>query len=101
MVVTGLVIGTGSAPVHSLIGLLQNTRDAVDQARALWSGKAIKEVAEALSQAQAGATRQLPPAPLASPMPPTDASAAGAQAAVPAGTVNEIEFRRMAKRLLR
>lgn len=47
MLVTGLVIGTGSAPVHSVIGLLQNTKDAVDQARALWSGKAF-------NQAQAG-----------------------------------------------
>jgi hypothetical protein len=47
MLVTGVIIGTGSAPVHSLIGLLQNTKDAVDQARALWSGKAIKEAQEA------------------------------------------------------
>ena len=59
MLLTGLVIGTGSAPVHSLIGLLQNTKDAVDQARALWSGKAIKEVAAALSQAQV--TARQPP----------------------------------------
>jgi hypothetical protein len=47
MLVTGLVIGTGSAPVHSLIGLLQNTKDAVDQARALWTGKAYSQVLEA------------------------------------------------------
>jgi molybdopterin converting factor small subunit len=47
MLVTGLVIGTGSAPVHSLIGILQNTKDAVDQARALWSGRAITEVQDA------------------------------------------------------
>jgi hypothetical protein len=40
MLVTGLIIGTGSAPVHSLIGILQNTRDAVNEARALWSGTA-------------------------------------------------------------
>ena len=39
--VTGLLIGTGSAPMHSLIGLLQNTKDAVDSARALWKGEAL------------------------------------------------------------
>ncbi len=50
MLVTGLVIGTGSAPVHSLIGLLQNTKDAVDQARALWSGKAFNEAQSAYIQ---------------------------------------------------
>jgi hypothetical protein len=41
--VTGLIIGTGSAPVHSLIGLLQNTKSAVDEARALWSGRAYSQ----------------------------------------------------------
>jgi hypothetical protein len=47
MFVTGLVIGTGSAPVHSLIGLLQNTKSAIDQARALWSGQAYNQGLEA------------------------------------------------------
>lgn len=47
MFVTGLVIGTGSAPVHSLFGLLQNTKDAIDQARALWSGQAYAKGLEA------------------------------------------------------
>jgi len=47
MFVTGLVIGTGSAPVHSLIGMLQNTKDAIDQARALWSGQAYSQALEA------------------------------------------------------
>jgi hypothetical protein len=41
MLVTGLLIGTGSGPMHSLIGLLQNTKDAVDSARALWKGEAL------------------------------------------------------------
>lgn len=41
MLITGLVIGTGSAPVHSLIGLLQNTKDAVYEARTLWRGKSV------------------------------------------------------------
>ncbi len=44
--ITGLVIGTGSAPVHSLIGILQNTKDTVDAARALYTGKAIAEVTD-------------------------------------------------------
>ncbi len=48
--ITGLVIGTGSAPVHSLIGLLQNTKDTVDAARALYSGKAIAEVTDAIKK---------------------------------------------------
>jgi hypothetical protein len=49
---TGLVIGTGSAPVHSLIGLLQNTKDAVDEARALWAGSADSRAAEAYLKIQ-------------------------------------------------
>ena len=44
--VTGLLIGTGSAPMHSLIGLLQNTKDAVDSARALWKGEALLNAIE-------------------------------------------------------
>jgi hypothetical protein len=47
MVLTGLIIGTGSAPVHSLIGILQNTKDAVDKARALWAGNAVRVAAQA------------------------------------------------------
>jgi hypothetical protein len=44
--VTGLLIGTGAAPMHSLIGLLQNTKDAVDSARALWKGEALMNAIE-------------------------------------------------------
>ena len=54
MVLTGLVIGTGSAPVHSLIGILQNTKDAVDKARALWAGNAVRVAVQA-DQLMAGA----------------------------------------------
>ena len=43
IIITGLVIGTGSAPVHSLIGILQNTKDTINSARALYSGKAIAD----------------------------------------------------------
>ncbi len=48
MFLTGIIIGTGSAPVHSLIGILQQTRDAIDKAGELWSGKAFREVQEEL-----------------------------------------------------
>jgi hypothetical protein len=55
VIITGLVIGTGSAPVHSLIGLLQNTKNAVDAARALYTGKAIAEVQQEVQSLQQGA----------------------------------------------
>jgi len=41
MVVTGLIIGTGSAPVHSLIGILQKSKDTIDEVRALTRAKSI------------------------------------------------------------
>lgn len=44
MLVTGLIIGTGSVPVHSLIGLLQNTKDAVYEGRTLWKAKSQRAV---------------------------------------------------------
>jgi hypothetical protein len=46
--ITGVVIGTGSAPVHSLIGILQNTKDAIDQVRALAQGRSIAAITEIL-----------------------------------------------------
>ncbi len=48
IIVTGLVIGTGSAPVHSLIGILQKTRDAIDEARALARGRSIEAIKDVL-----------------------------------------------------
>jgi hypothetical protein len=30
ILITGLIIGTGSSPVHSLIGILQQGKDALD-----------------------------------------------------------------------
>jgi hypothetical protein len=44
--ITGLIIGTGSAPVHSLIGILQKTKDAIDGARAQWQTNAMKSAAD-------------------------------------------------------
>jgi hypothetical protein len=44
MAITGVVIGTGAAPVHSVIGILQNTKDAIDQVRALAQGRSIAAI---------------------------------------------------------
>lgn len=60
-VITGLIVGTGSAPVHALIGILQNTQDAIDEARGLWRGKAlgeIQDVIESINRSQMEALRQ-------------------------------------------
>jgi tetrahydromethanopterin S-methyltransferase subunit G len=45
VLVTGLIIGTGSAPVHSLIGILQKSKDAIDEARALARARSLEAVA--------------------------------------------------------
>lgn len=47
--VTGLVIGTGSAPVHSLIGILQKSKEAIDQARALARARSYQALADFLA----------------------------------------------------
>lgn len=46
VLVTGLVIGTGSAPVHSIIGILQKSKDAIDEARALARAKSLAALSE-------------------------------------------------------
>jgi hypothetical protein len=56
IIVTGLVIGTGSAPVHSLIGIIQKTKDAVDAARGLYTGKALEEVRATIEVLKQGRT---------------------------------------------
>jgi hypothetical protein len=100
MFLTGLIVGTGSAPVHSLISLLQNTKNAVDKARALWAGNAVRAAAQA-DQLLAGA----PVAGVAPPeVRPAAAVALEADAEAeeprprPAG---EVETRRRINRLLR
>jgi hypothetical protein len=42
VIVTGLVIGSGSAPVHSLINILQSAKDALDSAQG-WLDSAKKK----------------------------------------------------------
>ena len=50
MLVTGLVIGAGPGPMHSLIGILQSGKDAVNNLAELAKGKAAKEAFEALKR---------------------------------------------------
>lgn len=73
---TGLIVGAGSGPVHSLIGLLQQTMNTVDQLRGYLGGKALNEAAQALSTAQStsavgGASRGLEETPTIPPQPIT------------------------------
>jgi hypothetical protein len=50
MFVTGLIIGSGPGPMHSLIGILQSGRDALGNLADLAKGKSIREAAEALQK---------------------------------------------------
>jgi hypothetical protein len=98
IIITGLVIGTGSAPVHSLIGIIQNTKNAVDGARALWQGKATADVQQVLLEMQAAsqAAPMAAPAPLAGiPGAPEIPQAAAAP------EMSQTEMNRMVKRILR
>ncbi len=73
MLITGLIIGTGSGPVHSIIGLLQQTRNAVGQAADFFDSRAGQNRGAAYNEMRlvtnqidhggtpAGGTRDLPP----------------------------------------
>jgi hypothetical protein len=52
MLVTGLVIGAGPGPMHSLIGILQSGKDAMDNLSDMAKGKAIKESIDAVNKAE-------------------------------------------------
>jgi hypothetical protein len=54
MLVTGLIIGAGPGPMHSLIGILQSGKDAVNNLAELAKGKAVRDAAQAVLL-QAGA----------------------------------------------
>ena len=69
--ITGLIIGAGTGPVHSLIGILQQSRDTLDQAANLFSSRARKNItdqyttlmqANAVTTSQATPSRSPPPA---------------------------------------
>jgi hypothetical protein len=94
---TGLVIGTGSAPVHSLIGILQNTKDAVDKARALWAGNAVRVAAQA-DQLMAGAA---PPEARPAAVMPVEPGVELAEAEALPRPAGEVQTRRRINRLLR
>lgn len=61
VVVTGLVVGTGSAPVHSLIGILQKSKEAIDEARALARAKSLQAVADLVTAPPSRGFRELAP----------------------------------------
>ena len=48
MLITGLVIGAGPGPMHSIIGALQNGKDAVGNLSDLAKSKAIKDTMDSL-----------------------------------------------------
>jgi hypothetical protein len=96
MLLTGLIIGTGSAPVHSLIGLLQNTKDAVDKARALWAGNAASVAAQADRL-----IREAPAEVRAAPLPPTERALALEEEEEGAVPMGEVEMKRRINRMLR
>ncbi len=101
-VLTGLVIGTGSAPVHSLIGLLQNTKNAVGEARALMSGKALNEIEGLLAKAreEAAAGGSPPQGAVAASAATVQPSTAAAEPAPAAAAMSDVQVRRLSRRLL-
>lgn len=60
MLVTGLIIGAGPGPMHSLIGILQSGKDAVNNLAELAKGKAVRDAAQAvLLQVSASSKREV------------------------------------------
>ncbi|MGC8879533.1 MAG: hypothetical protein ACP5R2_09935 [Anaerolineae bacterium] len=60
MLVTGLIIGAGPGPMHSLIGILQSGKDAVNNLAELAKGKAVRDAAQAvLLQVSASSKREM------------------------------------------
>ena len=77
MLITGLLIGSGSGPLHSFIGTLQEFRNTMSGLADLASGTAVKKAAEALNDAKNAATQPIPqtiivnpPAPVNPPVQP-------------------------------
>ena len=48
LLITGLIVGAGPGPMHSIIGILQSGKDAVANLAELAKGKAIHDAAEAI-----------------------------------------------------
>jgi len=53
VVVSGLVIGTGSGPVHSLVGILQQGKETVEQASSLLRGRSQLTQSEVAARSSA------------------------------------------------
>jgi hypothetical protein len=99
MLLTGLIIGTGSAPVHSLIGLLQNTKDAVDKVGTQWAGNARLVGVEANDLLQK--TRETVSAPLPAPVESTRAFEEEEEEEGEPVLIGDVEMERRINRLLR
>lgn len=54
MIATGLVIGAGPGPMHSIIGMLQGGKNALDKLASLAEGRAARESMESLESAGSG-----------------------------------------------
>ncbi len=52
MLITGLVVGAGPGPMHSIIGMLQGGKDALEKLGDLAEGKAVREAVEELKKAK-------------------------------------------------
>lgn len=55
MIITGLIIGSGSGPTHDFIGILQSGKDALGSVKDLAQGSSIRQAVEELQKAQAQA----------------------------------------------
>ena len=62
VLITGIVIGTGSYPVHSLVGILQQTKDTLDSAKGYLNraAPAIKAVEQKITTLQSSAAGEPP-----------------------------------------
>ena len=61
MILSGLLVGAGVGPMHSLIGALQNTREAVAGLAGLAKGSAVRNVIASALPSDTGSTRGLKP----------------------------------------
>ena len=62
VLITGIVIGTGSYPVHSLVGILQQTKDTLDSAKGYLNraAPAVKAVEQKITTLQSSAAGEPP-----------------------------------------
>ena len=85
MILSGLLVGAGVGPMHSLIGALQNTREAVAGLAGLAKGSAVRNVIASALPSDGGGTRGV------APMDTTDSTA----------VASDLRVQRRARRLVR